>query len=176
MSIKQGDLDSLCGVYSIVNAFNNLCHLDKKEREDLFKHLIIALEEEKRIAGAIYGGTTKWEIELLIKTAVQYAKEKHNKVVGVVHLFKSGRRVGLETYWSGLKSFFNDYEKCVAIVGMVGILDHWACAKKITSKTMIMDDSVGVKYIRKSKSKMDQNYNENYYNFTATQTWGLYLL
>lgn len=176
MSIKQGDLDSLCGVYAVVNAFNNLCYLDKIEREALFKHLIMVLEEEKRIAGAIVGGTTKWEIDLLVKSAIEYTKQKHDKEVVLVYPFKSGKRVGLETYWNGLIDFFDDYERCTAIVGMVGKLDHWACAKKITKKTMIMDDSVGVKYIRKTKSKMDQNYSSQYYNFTATQTWGLYIL
>lgn len=176
MSIKQGDLDNLCGVYSVVNAFNNLLPIDKKQREALFNHLIMVLEDEQRIAGAITGGTTKWEIDLMVKSAIDYAKIIHNKDVGLCYPFKSGKRVGLETYWTGLENFFKAHDKCAAIVGMIGLYDHWSCAKKITKKTMIVDDSVGVRHIRKTKAKMDQNYSEMYFNFTATQTWGLYLI
>lgn len=176
MTAKQGDLDSLCGVYSVVNAFSILLNLDKKGRESLFKHLIAVLEDEERTVGAITGGTTKWEIELLVLAAIDYSMIIHNKKVGLLHLFKSGKGVTIETFWTKLEAFFKTHETCSVIVGMVGRYDHWTCVKKMTPKTMIVDDSVGVRHIRKSKCKMDKNYVENLFNFTATQTWGLYLI
>jgi len=75
---KQGDLDSLCGVYGIVNACRYACrskgiHLDG---EELFVCLIEALDSLKKVKEALYDGIGMRDMNFLFDVTKRHLLDK----------------------------------------------------------------------------------------------------
>ena len=66
---RQGDLDGLCGVYSVVNAVRVLCpELDQEGAEWLFAHLLQSLNESGvDLPIAVASGIGRVELGRLIR-------------------------------------------------------------------------------------------------------------
>ena len=53
MGIRQGDLDGLCGVYSIINALSVISDFNQAKRQDLFYSLVNKLNHKYDLAEII---------------------------------------------------------------------------------------------------------------------------
>ncbi len=53
---EQGALDSLCGIYSIVNAMRVIRGLSNEESQELFTHIIRYLEDNRNLAVTLAQG------------------------------------------------------------------------------------------------------------------------
>jgi len=138
---RQGELDSLCGVYAIINALSAVCpELDGDFAAILFRKLIGALSQNvERPMRTLYNGMSQAAVEALLALA-QYELDRGLEIrVKVRPLQQLGRRPTLGDLWKRLGGELS--RKQVAIVGLSGVHEHWTVAYAVTDKLMRLLDS-----------------------------------
>ena len=147
---QQGDLDGLCGVYSIVNAVRALCpELDHEGAEWLFAHLMQSLSEAGvDLSIAVVSGIGRVELGRLIGAAIAYITEELEIELTVKRLPKALRlSSNLGELWQAFEASLSP--DCVAIIGIAGIHSHWTIAAQITPKQVRLYDSGRIAVLRR---------------------------
>ena len=128
---RQGDLDGLCGVYSIVNAVHALCpELDQEGAGWLFAHLMESLNEsDVDLSIAVTGGIGRADMGRLVRAAIAYIEEELEIRLTVKRLPKALRLTSnLGELWQAFEASLSP--ECVAIIGIAGIHSHWTIAAR----------------------------------------------
>jgi hypothetical protein len=172
---RQGHHDSLCGVYSIINALNAVYKLSGEDRERLFKYLIKRLEKDQYVTKAIIGGTYKKHIDNMLVAAIDYLHRRHAVKIAVKRLFKRKTRIGVDRYWQTLTSFLESSKRRAVIIGICGRDDHWTCVRAMKNLAMKLIDSSGERYLRKRSCRIGKPYTQKYYHLILNEAWGLSL-
>jgi hypothetical protein len=172
---RQGHLDSLCGVYSIINAVNAVYRLSESEREKLFKRLIARLGKDKHVAKALVGGTSKKHLEAMLDEAIDYVSERHGVTLAVKPLFRRGVDMCLTLYWHTVFQFLHATKKRSVIIGINGRDDHWTCVRAMSHYSMKLLDSSGAKRLRRRLCRIGKPYSHKWYHLIPTQAWGISL-
>ena len=147
---RQGDLDGLCGVYSIVNAVRILCpELDQDGAEWLFAHLLQSLSDaDVDLSIAVTGGIGRVELARLVRAAIAYIDEEVEIKLTVKRLPKALRLTSnLGALWKAFEAALSP--TCVAIIGIAGIHSHWTIAAKVTAKQVRLYDSDRITVLRR---------------------------
>ena len=147
---RQGDLDGLCGVYSVVNAVRALCpELDQEGAEWLFAHLMHSLEDlGVNLPAAVASGIGRVELGRLIRAATAYVAEELEIQLTVKRLPKALRLTSnLAELWHAFEASLSP--ECVAIIGVAGIHSHWTIAAQITPKQVKLYDSGRIAVLRR---------------------------
>src|SRR5215204_6034486 len=145
---RQGRLDGLCGVYTLINALRLLCpRLDEDDCERAFCALIQARARQAACPLAvIHGGLSRRELLRLIGVWQRFAAQEFGIAVTVSRL-----RVpepSLRGLWRGLRRALDGTS--VAIVGLDGVERHWTVAHAATPRTCRVTDSSGLRAISRS--------------------------
>src|SRR3546814_14668614 len=75
---RQGSLDGLCGVYSVINAVVLTCRPSSEDVQDLFRTLCQELESEGRLADVLAGGMTVRTLGKLIDAAGRFLSDRQS--------------------------------------------------------------------------------------------------
>ncbi len=132
---QQGGLDSLCGLYSIVNAERFINHSSDESAQQLFDTIIHFLSRKRLLAPLLIGGVIHRQMLLIL-----------NEVVGerIPNLWIPWRGVPtpeLDTFWRSLQSFLDGTPSRAVILGLKGYHDHWTVIETITDKSIFLYDS-----------------------------------
>lgn len=154
LPLLQGDLDSLCGLYAIVNAVRLLRpELNHRQARLLFDALGETLSEKSVTAHE----TVSLGIELpvmhaLIASAVSYLDD----VLGISLTARSLTSLqGIRRFndlWGALASRLDG--DCVAILGLSGHHEHWTVAYRVTDRTIRLFDSDLVQVLTRSRCSL----------------------
>lgn len=151
---RQGDLDSLCGLYAVLNATRLLCsELDYEGSRFLFRQLAETLTAKRVTAFE----TVAWGIETptvmaLIQSARRYVREVLDVRLNL-EPFKSARKTLTIGYvWRALMSRLN--QGWIAIIGISGRHNHWTVAQRATAKSMRLFDSDLMTALKKSQCSL----------------------
>ena len=149
--LRQGALDGLCGVYSIVNALRLLCReIDRSKSEELFQVLLKSLDCKKNNAMTIacYGMSGLMLTRLLL-LAIKHVQSEFGIEIILGKMPKGYRaNANLETIWCELSRRMNDGG--VAIIGLFGRHEHWTVALAISKKSVNLFDSDGMRVLRRA--------------------------
>lgn len=132
---QQGGLDSLCGLYSIVNAERFINHSSDESAQELFDSIIHFLSRRRLLAKLLIGGVIHRQMLLIL-----------NEVVGerIPNLWIPWRGVPtpeLDTFWRSIQSFLDGTPGRAVILGLQGYHDHWTVIETITDKSIFLYDS-----------------------------------
>ena len=148
---RQGDLDGLCGVYSVVNAVRALCpEVDGDGAAWLFDKLIQSL----RKAGAnpsiaVAGGVGRGEVESLIRAAIACVDDEYDIALTVRRLPRALRQTKrLDELWQTLATAISP--SAVAILGLGGKQSHWTVAVQVSANQLRLFDSSSMGVLRRS--------------------------
>jgi hypothetical protein len=163
--LQQGQMDGLCGIYSLVNAISRLTkeRLTEEDRIDLFKELIRSVYKRDNLKRKnkpktpiefIWDGTTNREISFLLKKSKEFLKEKNLNIDWKKPLQGKNKPNNIDQYWKQLQDIFKDYggqDKCVAIIDYNWKNNseeegHWTCVINVTEKFLSLYDSTFMKY------------------------------
>jgi len=146
---RQGRLDGLCGVYTLINALRLLCpRLDEDACERVFCALIKARARQATSPLAVIsGGLSRRELLRLIGSWQRYAAEEFGITLTVNRLKVS--ELSLRGIWRGLCRALDG--KRVAIIGLDGTERHWTVAYAATERTLRVTDSSGLRAIFRSQ-------------------------
>jgi hypothetical protein len=146
MPFEQGALDTLCGIYSLVNADKIINERPNDEYRELFSEIIEHLHRNRLLTHALESG-------LLFK----HMRGIVNDVINDRIPHKETRYVGLSTpslgtFWNDMYTFLNeaDAPPSAIIVGLSGKHDHWTVVSEITKKNITLYDSDGLKRINRN--------------------------
>ena len=150
--IRQGDLDGLCGVYSIVNAARLLApRLSEKGTKQLFASLMQAVRRLDRGPKAIvHNGLERDQLGKLIEAMQVHMAKKHGIAIAVRHVPPDLRREwSIATLWNWLGRALT--KRSVAILGLHGRHDHWTLAVAVTPGQITLYDSDELRVLRRSQ-------------------------
>jgi hypothetical protein len=137
---QQGGLDSLCGLYSIVNAERYINHSSDEETQQLFDDLIYYLSRRGLLSKFLIGGIIHTEMLVIL-----------NKVVGKKRIsnveipWRGVQNPDLTTFWKSMKSFLDGTPGRAIILGLQGYHDHWTVIESITNRSILLYDSALIK-------------------------------
>jgi hypothetical protein len=143
---RQGNLDGLCGIYSIVNTIHALHGpLSKPGATGLFIDILEHLEKQSIMAlECLEEGTSLADLSKGLHLAsisypIRWARPFHKK-----------KDYTLDDYWQYLHDFFASKRGTVIINVVKGeVYDHWTIAYRISGKSLFLLDSEGMKRISK---------------------------
>ncbi|MFN8399867.1 MAG: hypothetical protein U0X74_07625 [Anaerolineales bacterium] len=137
---QQGGLDSLCGLYSIINAERIINHSTNDESQALFDELIRYLSRRGLLGKFLIGGILHPQMLLIL-----------NKVVGKKRIsnirvpWRGVPNPDLTTFWKSMQSFLDGTQGRAIILGIMGYHEHWTVIEKITNRSILLYDSALIK-------------------------------
>jgi hypothetical protein len=149
---RQGDLDGLCGVYSVVNACRSLCsEIDTDTASWLFDHLMQSLDlPDSAPLALVTGGIGRRQLSKLIKAAIDYVDDAYEIPLAMARLPKPLRQSSsLDDLWRALAEVVTPGR--VAVLGLGGRENHWTVAVGVTSHQIRLADSGRLCVLRRSQ-------------------------
>ena len=153
--LQQGNLDSLCGVYAIINAIRCVCpKVSNGHAHWLFELLNRTLAKQNpshaKNGSMAYRGLNRRELRRLIEVARENLAFKFGIRFRVERLPRRGkRRWRLAELWSLLDGQIS--LGGVAVLGLGGCHSHWSVAIQVTPKQLRLFDSDRLRTIRRQR-------------------------
>jgi hypothetical protein len=167
---EQGALDSLCGIYSIVNAMRVVRGLSNEDSQELFTQIICYLEENKNLAVTLAQGISITVMGSIFKDIIG---EKIDRAIP----FQKQTDVGISEFWTEMARFLYEKrakgEKRAILLSLGGLHDHWTIVRKITSKRIWLFDSIGLRNLDRSKCTTRKASSSRRHLIYPTQTYFL---
>ena len=138
---KQGSLDGLCGVYSIINASKIINDFNDEKCIELFQQIVRFLDNEKCLSKLLINGI---DINIIgqIMNNVSDLKIKKEQP------FRGKYETKLGEFWSDIQNFLEKPYRAI-LIGLGGIHDHWTVVESISAKQMKLVDSDGLKHLNR---------------------------
>ena len=142
---QQGGLDSLCGLYSIINAERFINHSSDEETQQLFDDLIHYLSRRGLLTKFLIGGIIHTEMLVIL-----------NKVVGKKRIsnveipWRGVQNPDLTKFWKSMQNFLDGTSGRAIILGLQGYHDHWTVIENITNRSIMLYDSALIKRLPRS--------------------------
>ncbi len=164
---QQGGLDSLCGLYSIVNAERFINHSSDESAQELFDSIIHYLSRRHLLAKLLIGGVIHRQMLQIL-----------NDVVGdrIPNLWIPWRGVPtpeLDTFWRSLQNFLDGTPGRAVILGLDGYHDHWTVIETISDKSIFLYDSALIKRLPRSSCSTSHTNARRKHILLAAQTYYL---
>jgi len=136
-ALTQGELDGLCGVYSILNALKLLQRTSYRESRELFFEILRAMEPRKKISWLIQEGMTDRDMGYVYREIIQ-----KRYPVRAFKPFHKQSDIGLGAYWNQVQEFLGSGNgRVVNLVAEGFDWGHWTVVWKATPKTLYLLDS-----------------------------------
>lgn len=158
MPFRQGALDALCGLYSVVNAIQfamytlrhsarSLAHqkLDEHDAEVLFGRLIEQLVRRRRDSRIVVDGVDRAQMSVLLRTADEWLREHRSVRLSFKRPLKR-QRARKSAVLREIARHLGDPGTAAIIAGNAP-WRHWSVATKVTPACLILFDSEGDRYI-----------------------------
>lgn len=158
----QGQADSLCSVYSLVNASRLVNNLTIDETQLVFNETIRFLSKKRKLAETLIEGVKHRDMLQMM----------HN-IVGDKFQWKiSGNGFQkLSIWWDFAVSFLKENNRSVIIVSFGGMQDHLSVIQSMTNKTMLLFDSSQIRTIRKSSCRLQGYPKDDHYVVYPSQSF-----
>ncbi len=145
---NQGGLDSLCSVYSIINAYGITMNATDNEQQKLFNDIIAYLSKKRILKDVIIGGVYHKHMVMMLEDVVGDRIPVKNLI------WKSFPTPTKRIFWNSIVEHLSNENNAV-ILSMGGRRDHLSSAYQATDKSIKLLDSNGMKSIRYKDSTTD---------------------
>lgn len=162
----QGDLDGLCGMYSVYNAIRTLFDLQPGVLDEIVKEAMNQFKPES-FKAFFYDGMNDPQLESLIKRVRKLLKERDLTLV-----VKKEQSMKCDAMLNKMKTL-GEQENCVFIIGISGRCLHWTCVEKASVDCMMLVDSGGMKQLRQSSFKVSDDESDGSVYKVGSEFWVL---
>ncbi|HET7145405.1 MAG TPA: hypothetical protein VFI68_15405 [Anaerolineales bacterium] len=142
---QQGGLDSLCGLYSIINAERFINHSSDWETQQLFDDLIHFLARRKLLSKLLIGGIIHTEMLLILDKVVGKQRISNVRIP-----WRGVHNPDLTAFWKSMQRFLNGTSGRAIILGLQGYHDHWTVIESITNRSIKLYDSALIQRLPRS--------------------------
>jgi hypothetical protein len=143
---QQGGLDSLCGLYSIINAERFVNHSTDEESQQLFNSLIHYLARHGLLSKFLINGIIHTEMVVILKRVVG-----KKRISNVQIPFRGVTTPDLTRFWKYMQWFLDGTPGRAIILGLQGYHDHWTVIEKITNRSILLYDSSLIKKLPRNR-------------------------
>jgi hypothetical protein len=143
---QQGGLDSLCGLYSIINAERFINHSSDEETQQLFNDLIHYLSRRGLLSKFLIGGIIHSEMLVILKKVVG-----KKRIANMEIQWRGLQNPDLTTFWRSMQDFLDGTPGRSIILGLQGYHDHWTVIESITNRSIMLYDSALIKRLPRSR-------------------------
>jgi hypothetical protein len=142
---QQGGLDSLCGLYSMVNAERVINGSSPEQSQELFDTMVHFLSRRRLLTRILLDGVIHNHMLLILEKVV-------NGRIKTIDLPWRGQPTpDLDTFWQSMRDFLDGTPGRSIILGLNGFHDHWTVIRGITSKSIFLYDSAKISPLRRSE-------------------------
>jgi hypothetical protein len=164
-SFNQGGLDSMCGVYSLINANRLIQNTNKAKSIKLFGDIIEYLDSTEALKSIIIDGMNFTQLKKIIENVESLNfKEAVSQYQGV-------STPNLDDFWDKIQAFLDEPNRAV-LLGITGIYKHWTVIESISAKRIHFFDSGVITYFNKTNCAVANM--ESAKNFTGKELHLLY--
>jgi len=142
---QQGGLDSLCGLYSIVNAERIINGSTADQAQELFNTMVRFLSHRRMLARILLDGVIHNHMLLILKQVV------NGRIPRIETPWNGQPTPDLDTFWASMRLFLDGTPGRAIILGLNGYHDHWTVIQHITSKSIFLYDSAKISPLRRSE-------------------------
>ena len=140
LPFQQGGLDSLCGLYSIVNAERIINHSSNEETQQLFNDLVHFLARRGLLSKFLIGGIHHPQMLTILEKVVG-----KQRISSVQIPWRGVPNPDLTTFWNSMQFFLDGTPARSIILGLEGYHDHWTVIESITNRSILLYDSSQIK-------------------------------
>lgn len=158
----QGGMDSMCGIYSIINADKIVNKSSEEDSQYLFNGIIEYLSKKRKLKDIIIGGVYHKDMISILANAI--GNRFRWRVIG--NNFNN-----VSEFWKYSNDFLKENNGSSLIVSFGGKEDHLSAVMSMTAKTMTLFDSSGIIKVRKSMSKLMGYSKDDKYVIYPTQSF-----
>ena len=115
---QQGGLDSLCGLYSIVNAERFINHSSNEQAQQLFNDVVHFLSRKRLLSKLLIGGVIHRQMLLILEQVVG------ERISSVAIPWRGVPTPDLDTFWRSMQNFLDGTVGRAVILGLNGYHDH----------------------------------------------------
>lgn len=151
---RQGSLDSLCGLYALINALRLAQSKGAfKARIDwhlVFRDLLEALDRKWWLRDIVYDGMDTKELQFCLTTAKAYLWRRHRILMQVAWPWKKKQRLTLTPELQKLRLMLERPNTVAMLSYSLKAYDHWSVIQEIRQDCIILCDSLGNRPLRLS--------------------------
>jgi len=140
LPFQQGGLDSLCGLYSIINADRIINRSSDEEAQQLFDHLIHFLARRGLLSKLLIGGILHPQMLLILDKVVG-----KQRISSVEIPWRGVPNPDLTSFWKSMQAFLDGTPGRAIILGIEGYHEHWTVIEAITNQSILLYDSAKIK-------------------------------
>ena len=149
-AFQQGTLDSLCGLYAVINAIR-LAHrpfgpFGRERARTLFAELVELTEARWGMANVIVDGYDDDQFRTLLTNGLKLARELTGR-----HYCQSFKAVGgfddKRRNWLRSLERLTAHPATAVIVGIWGRMDHWSVLAGVSERSLLFYDSDCLRYL-----------------------------
>lgn len=141
---QQGGLDSLCGLYSMVNAERIINHSSADQAQQLFDDMVHFLSRKRLLTRILLDGVIHSHMILVLEKVV------NGRIPNLEIPWRGQPRPELDPFWESMRAFLDGTPGRAIILGLNGHHDHWTVIHSISSKSVFLYDSDGFTRIPRS--------------------------
>ncbi len=137
---QQGGLDSLCGLYSVINAERFINRSSDEEAQQLFNDLIYYLSRRRLLSKILIGGIIHTEMLVILKKVIG-----KKRIQNVEIPWRGFSNPDLTVFWRSMQNFLDGTPGRSIILGLQGYHEHWTVIESITNRSIWLYDSALIK-------------------------------
>lgn len=172
---RQGSLDTLCGIYAIINSTHEVCatwesRLKPDHHRALFRALCEELATEGDLAGALAGeGMGVRTLRKLLRRAHMYVEDETGLPFTHKRAFNS-EPVSLDRYWDVVRDHVHENGPGSVLISLTGRHCHWSCIRTISEEGMVLRDSDGLIRLSRARCTTGAGDNRRHHVLWPTET------
>ena len=153
---RQGDLDSLCGLYAILNAVRwadrHHNRLNRADHKALFDRLIEVSDQGDTLTAIVRHGTTIPEMSRLLHVAADDVSRHHGLHLTISKPFHRYREAPARIVLAAIARHTRDHAN--GVIAMTRHADaHWTLITAITPKRLELFDSTSRQWLRSEQCR-----------------------
>jgi hypothetical protein len=168
LPFQQGGLDSLCGLYSVVNAERIINRSSHKDAQQLFDGLIDFLSRRRLLSNLLVGGILHNQMLMILDRVVG-----NQRISRVDIPWRGVSNPDLTSFWRSMQAFLDGTPGRAIILGLQGYHDHWTVIKAITNRSIFLYDSSLIKRLPRSRCTTVYTRGKRQHQLLPAQTYFL---
>jgi hypothetical protein len=159
----QDSIGGMCGVFSIVNGYRLVTNAKFEDVEILYREIIEHLSRKRMLRDILLDGMLHKDMTMLI-----------NDVVGdrFVEKISNGKWAdySLSAWWKYNQEYLRQ-DRTAMILGISGKYDHYTCVERMSDKVMFLQDSDGLRNIRRTSCRLPNKSDSTKVVIYPSQCW-----
>ena len=164
---EQGALDSLCGVYSIINATRRVIKINGDQASELFGEIIGFLDKKWGLKRVMLEGISLHDISQILNDIIN-SKYPIESKAPFWHLPDTT----LDTFWKDMMNYYVEANTSI-LIGVGGVYDHWTVVESISNNQIRLFDSYKIKRLDRRKCTTQKSTSKRMHQLYPTHTYFL---